>query len=204
MLKFPCYFLYIPAMALVPKISAHVEDNCKTLVIRDITGAYNASTNTGGYGTPNPNIGDVTGSTLIITVPSSNTPITINNPVGLPTLDSTFKYKVPANILSPISDGIYKIEFRVKVGDDTYTYGERYFFFTCNVECCIFKMYAKIATIIDCSCDNNIIKNALYASTLLEGLKASKDCGDISAINNILNKLTELCNLSGQDCGCGK
>jgi hypothetical protein len=189
-------------MALIPKIQACVKNNCKTLVIRDITGEYDATDNPGGYGAPNIEIGDVTGSSLIITIPGSNTPITIINPVGLPTLDTTFEYEVSTSVLSPIPDGIYKIEYTITAGDITYSYGPRYFFFTCNVECCVAKLHVQIALTTDCSCESNIIKNALYASTLLDGLKANKDCGNITAVNNILNKLTEICGLTGQDCGC--
>lgn len=189
-------------MALIPKISAHVENNCKTLVIRDITGVYNSSTNVGGYGTPNIDIGDVTGSTLIITLPSSLTPITINNPVGLPTLDDTFEYEVSSSILSSVPDGIYKIEYIITAGDDEFSYGPKYFFFTCNTECCVFKMYAEIAQTIDCSCNSTIIKNAKYASVLLRGLLAAKKQGNITSVNNILNELTQMCGLVGQDCGC--
>lgn len=189
-------------MALVPKISAHVENNCKTLVIKDLTGEYNATTNVGGYGAPNIEIGDVTGSSLIITIPSSNTPITITNPVGLPTLDQDFEYEISSSLLSPVPDGIYKIEYKITAGDDEFSYGPRYFFFTCNVECCVAKMYAVIAQTIDCSCESNLVKNSTYASVLLRGLEAAKRKGNISSINNILNKLTEMCGLTGQDCGC--
>lgn len=189
-------------MALIPKIHACVKNNCKTLVIRDITGEYDVTDNLGGYGTPNIEIGDVTGSSILITIPGSNTPITISNPSGLPTLDTTFEYEVSTSVLSPIPDGIYKIEYIITAGDDTYSYGPRYFFFTCNVECCVFKLFSQIAQTTDCSCESNIIKNALYASTLLDGLKAAKDCGNITAVNNILNKLTEMCGLTSQDCGC--
>jgi hypothetical protein len=191
-------------MALIPKISACVENNCKTLVIKDITGEYDAVDNTGGYGTPNIAIGAVTSSTLTITIPSSVTPIVIVNPVGLPTLDNAFKYEVSSTLLSPVPDGIYKIEYAVTDGITVFNYGPRYFFFTCNVECCVFRIFSKIAQTVDCGCDSNIVKNALYASTLLDGLKAAKDCGNISAVNNILNKLNEMCGLSGQDCGCNK
>lgn len=191
-------------MALIPKISACVENNCKTLVIRDITGEYDANDNPGGYGAPNPEIGDVTGSSLIITIPSSNTPITITNPVGLPTLDSDFEYEVSESTLSPIPDGIYKIEFIVSVGDTDYTYGPRYFVFTCNTKCCVAKLYVKIASSVNCDCNSKELKNAIYADALLSGIEANKDCGDMSAVNNILNKLTEACGLTGQDCGCKK
>ena len=52
-------------MALVPKILPNESDNAQILSIYDNTGVYDAVTNVGGFGTPNPEINDVTGATLI-------------------------------------------------------------------------------------------------------------------------------------------
>ena len=41
------------------------ETGCRSLLFTDTTGTYNAETNTGGYGTPNPDYSDI-GSTLIV------------------------------------------------------------------------------------------------------------------------------------------
>lgn len=198
-------------MPLILKENAHVGNACRTLYFTDTTGLYSV-TNIGGWnnvGGTNPNIliSSVTSSNIIITLPDGVTTVTITNPVGIPSSNNTFEYAISATTVSSgstyIADGLYQIQYTVVSGGTTYTTGKRYFLFTCNVECCVHKMSAKIATASDCSCDSTIIKNALYASALLKGLLANKDCGNITAINSLLTKLKSICNFSDTDCGCG-
>lgn len=184
---------------LIPKIKAYISNNCKSLIIKDVTGIYNVTSNVGGYGGSNIIVSNIISSTINIITP--NTSYQINNPVGLPTDDINFEYNTSV-IPLPISDGIYIIEYILTDDNDIiYTTGQKYFVFTCNIRCCVQKMFRDI-TKLKCDCNNPLVKNALYAQALLDGLDANVNCGNITIVNEILIKLNQICGFTSQDCGC--
>ena len=191
-------------MALQPKISTCIKnDGCSAIILNETTGVYDADLNPGGYGAPNIAVGDVTETHIFVTLPDG-TIVDITDPVGLPTSDSELEYEITASALDMdnIEDGLYVIEYTVTDGITTYTTGTKYFLYSCNVDCCVSKMFAKIATVTSCQCDDVIIKNALYASALLAGMKSAAGCGNRSAVTKILTKLQSICGFSTSNCGC--
>lgn len=192
-------------MALKLSITAHAGPGCASILLKELTGAYNALLNITGWGAPNPLTSDATAWSIIVTAPNGSI-TTISNPVGLPTSNNDLEYIITSSALgitsSVIPDGLYVIEYKATIASVVYTTGTKYFLFTCNLDCCIAKMFAKIATSTDCACDSTIIKNALYASALLEGLKASAACGNTTSINSLLTKLNTICGFTDSDCGC--
>lgn len=195
-------------MALLLKIGdVCVGNGCKSIFFSENTGQYDAILNTTGWNNtgadPNILISSVTATHLII---SLNGAVIVNilNPVGLPTGDTSLQYEVTAAVMggTTIPDGLYQIEYTVTSGGVTYTTGKIYKLFSCNAECCVSRMFAKIATLKDCSCDSTVITNALYAGALLEGLLANKNCGNIGNMETLISKLTQICNLTSTDCGC--
>lgn len=194
-------------MALQPNFNICSAKGCNKLIFNETTGIYDADLNTGGYGTPNIAVGDVVETNIIITLPDGETSITITDPVGLPTSDDSLEYEIPYSTLNEdwttVQDGLYIIEYTIEDEEGIiYSSGTKYFLITCNLDCCVSKLFAKIATSTDCSCDSTVIKNALYASALLEGLKASAGCGDTTAIENLITKLNKICGISDSNCGC--
>jgi len=189
-------------MALIPKFTVCPKRGCSVIIFNETTGVYDADLNVGGYGAPNPVVGDATTWSIIVTL-TDDTIVTITDPVGLPTSNGDLEYEITAEALDLdiISDGLYTIEYTVTVGATTYTSGTQYFLFTCNIECCIDKMFAKIPS-TSCECDSTVIKNALYARALLLGLKANANCGDADVINDLLTKLNKICGFSESNCGC--
>ena len=197
------------ATGLIPKLgNVHVGNACKSIFISDYTGLY-SPTNLGGWNNtildPNILITSVVTTSIIITRPD-NTSTTILNPVGIPNTLLTVEYEIIAPVLNIgntfIPDGLYQIEYIIFDGTDTYTTGKAYYLFTCNIGCCVSKLFSKIAESSDISCNSTVIKNALYASALYHGLIASKDCGNITAINSLISKLNKICNSAGSNCGC--
>ncbi len=196
-------------MALSLNISSCIKNACRTLSISELTGLYDVNLNNTGWETPNPAIADVVTWSLEITRPDLTT-ITIDEPVGLPTSSTVLEYEISASTVnsdwSKFLDGLYTITYTVVVDIagtyTTYTV-TKYILVTCNIECCVARLFAKIATDSDCECDSLTIKNALYADALLQGLLASKNCGNVTAINNLLTKLNKICTASTSDCGCG-
>jgi hypothetical protein len=191
-------------MALQPRISTCIKNNgCSAIILNETTGVYDVNLNPTGYGAPNIAVGDVTETHIYVTMPDG-TVIDILNPTGLPTSDESLEYEITAAALDEtlITDGLYIIEYTVTDGITVYSTGTKYFLYTCNVDCCVAKMFAKIATVTNCQCDDVIIKNALYASALLEGMKASANCGNTTNISKILTKLQSICGFTTTDCGC--
>lgn len=58
-------------MALSPLYSINEADDALSVILTDVTGAYNASTNAGGYGTPNIEWADVSYVKLGLTTPDA-------------------------------------------------------------------------------------------------------------------------------------
>jgi hypothetical protein len=192
-------------MALQLNISACPKHGCHSIILNETTGAYDVTLNDTGWGAPNPLVSDPTTWSIIVTLPDE-TIVTITDPVGLPTADDALEYEITLSALgltsSTIPDGLYTIEYTATISGTVHTSGTKYFLFTCNLDCCVNKMFAKIATLTDCACDSTVIKNALYAHALLMGLKASAGCGDTTSINSLLTKLNTICGFTDGDCGC--
>lgn len=191
-------------MALKLSFSTCPKKGCGSIIFTETTGTYNATLNPTGWGAPNLTLGAVTETHILITLPDGETIIDILNPVGLPTGTLGLEYEILASALDvdTIEDGLYIIEYTVTDGITVYTTGTKYFLYTCNLDCCVAKIVAKIATSSDCTCDSTIIKNAVYASALLKGLKALAGCGDRTAIDNLIIKLNKICGFSSSNCGC--
>lgn len=192
-------------MSLILNISSPcIKKACTVISFSELTGVYNASLNVGGWSTPNPGTHDVTLATIVITRPDGIL-ITITNPDGLPTSDTSLEYEIPVATINStwtkIQDGLYTIVYSVTIASIVYSV-TKYVLFTCNIECCVAKLYAKTANDNNCTCDSIIMKNAQYADGLLQGLLAAKSCGNIVAINNLLTKLNKICTSANSNCGC--
>ncbi len=191
-------------MAFTLKLgSVCVGNGCKSIYVSDGTGAYDAILNTTGWGAPNIATSDINETHLIISL-NGTVIVDITDPSGLPTDNPNLQYEVTATVMggTTIPDGLYQIEYIVIDGASTYTTGKIYKLFSCNTKCCVSRMFAKIATLKDCSCDSTIITNALYAGALLEGLLANKDCGNMVNMQSLISKLNQICNFTNSDCGC--
>jgi hypothetical protein len=201
-------------MALKLKFTACIEDSCGTLVFKETTGTESASNSTGWMGSApyntNPDIADYHYARIDVLLPDGVTTKTFEfTATTFPTTDSAFEYEITAADLygagaTIIPDGLYHITYFVQEdeGSGTSYTTNRYHLFSCNVECCVKKIIKKIATSSDCACDSTIIKNALYAWALLQALLANRDCGNVSVINDLLEKLNKICGFTEEDCGC--
>lgn len=186
----------------------------KSLTFQENTGIY-GNTNLGGYGNPNPELGDITKATLTISGPDIvNQPLSIDiyniiSPNGFPTLDAPSQpyildTTVLSNTTSPLEmlDGLYTFIYEVydSVGDNYYHTTKNILFLN-SVTCCVQKMFMKTAKSGCCDgCENEDMKKAILGFTLLETLLALECCGSIANINGTLRTLQNLCKQS--KCGC--
>lgn len=138
---------------LATNFSIQQATGCLSLTFTDSTGLYNADTNPGGYGTPNPAYGDIV-STLITFVLSNGN--TVNIDTFVPTADVPYVNITAAELgySGTITDQIATVTYSVYVaGECRVGYKSTKVLFSCNTETCI---NAKIATVLenDCSCDS--------------------------------------------------
>lgn len=120
-------------MALVQNFS--ITDNGETLTFKELTAAYSVS-NTGGWGAPNPVVGDATSITLSVGVPGNTDLVVIDISDTFPTTDITDEFEITTTLLGIdcMVGGVYKFILTTVVGVTTYT-TTKYYWIDKNVEC---------------------------------------------------------------------
>ena len=190
-------------MALLPTLSFCLTNSCSELLVSETTGVYNALTNLGGYGAPNPTTAIVTSYSLVITDPS-NVQYTINLFAnGFPTTDSTIEYSIPLSSLgnrTVIEDGFWQFSWTVasNVALQEFTaVGNSAEYFTCNSACCVAALLAAIELDEDdCNCNkeqSQKILDYLKAKAFLEALRNAAFCGKLTLFTNIKAAIDKMC-----------
>lgn len=194
-------------MALSPTISVCFRDNCQTIRVQDSTGAYNVSTNTGGWGAPNTTLAGANPVTLEVTLADEVTTetFTLTSVVNAATIiDSKFLLDdlvtTDFGLASgSFDDGIINFVYTITDGATEYTYDVNVLN-TCSVECCIQKMRANFKKEL-CGCDWDTYweqyNNALMT---LEDIKWSFSCGDFTKTKKALKALQKICKIV--NCSC--
>jgi hypothetical protein len=207
-------------MALELNIGFGRSNDYFNIIVTDNTGVYNAVTNPGGYGTPNPAVGDFLTFDVSVTLPDpvtllpSGTPITVSAYPTLPS-SSSASYSITNVDLGfaadvALIDGVYLFDIVATTGAAEFTY-QRYGVFSDIVGCCI-----KSLTLNAFGCDcNGKNKNLVKANMWLSLLKPTvNDGGDIipsqvelceqwNQAAEIIRELQKICN--NQNCkGCGE
>jgi len=182
-------------MALSIKFVAVQTSNRKGIVIEETTGAYNAIANPGGYGAPNPVVGDavqavvyVTGADGIVhTVDvSASLPSATNGSYTIVNTDIGFTAD------SVIPDGYYVIRYELTMSNaDVYSYSMNVLIYG-SVACCVRRSGAGKRS----SCGPDKFTEMRLA---LESMVAADECNDVYKAKQILKHLQRMCN----DCGCG-
>lgn len=188
-------------MALTPKLCAYITDNCTKLVIKDITEAYDADLNVGGWGSPNITTGNIyavvinlvnsLGEGTSYEIDFSNFPATVTGDFTIVELE-----------IDPLLDGEYIIEYVITDTDAVEISSKIKIFSTCNVRCCIDKMWSNFAeSREDCSCGcSSLSNNALQAEALYRAMLSSSACLDSTVRTTLLKKLQRICEL--ENCNC--
>lgn len=173
------------------------------LRIYDTTGTYNATTNPGGWGTPNPALADVTSAYLLFESNTYTTAIQLDIVFGAGLFGSTdieaaagmsiLSSTVFGSSVTTFPDGYYKITMIVVAGGITYDY-TMHEAFVYNARCCA--RQKAMNTVIPIQNAAQIIEGALM-NYMVDALGYAACCGNTDAFTNIQNYLTELC----EDCG---
>lgn len=210
-------------MALNIKFRIEQSGDCKTFKIFDSTGTYNASTNPGGYGTPNPAATDFDGSgdyfKFIITNPEGIIS-TIGPYAGnaSPTFSNSLLFSTGFSIgvsknggVSDLSglqagtalpDGNWIIQYILynSAGPTTYTVTKQYFF-TCNMDCKMSSMLSELAKdyCVNNKCDQRQIDAYMEYYLYHSAMQDAARCGNVNGAKKLYALLAKKLNI---DCGC--
>jgi len=169
--------------------------DCTTLTFTEKTGVYSTA-NIGGYGAPNPVVGDVDTALLTIEDLTDNLEydditITPSSVFGETTINASDLEILSVNAgLTKFTDGQYKFTYTVVIDNIIYTYVQ-YKLFLCNALC---KLKSKLGEIItDCyECNSPSKEKLIEAWAIYNALKNYKYCSDTSGINKSLDVLNVL------------
>ena len=186
-------------MALSPVITATLNNNGQTMTVVEATGVYDATTNTGGWETPNIAGSDVVTATITITYADGSTQVEDVTAQIPATVTGTFTFTDIT--LSGYQDGITVIRYEIETVTTTYAY-DLTLLFSCNVRACIDKMWADVACqTCSGSCDvGSLIDDANLAEALYNAMGSAGACGNSAYVNKILESLMNLCNW--ENCNC--
>jgi hypothetical protein len=180
------------------------QEACDSLVFTETTGAYSAD-NTGGWNNASTeSIGDVATAVLEITFPDGTelaTPLDIS--ATFPTADEDVELVIDSTdvgVTGDFEDGVYIFRYTVTMDDDTEYTKACYIFLSCQADCCVDKLYAKITTTTCKDCSNSKLAFANEAFGYLKAAKSKAGCGDITGATELLEKVQYMCNL--ERCNC--
>lgn len=208
-------------MALNININVNRSLDQFSFIMTDETGLYNPNTNTGGYGAPNPDVGDFIAASVGITVCDTTTLLPtgqfyfINVYPTIPNTNGT-GFLIPNTSLGlaadqKIPDGVYKFFVEFNTDDAQYNTTEYEVFYEI-VGCCIDTLTIEAAG-CGCSSESKKIKDIVKANMWLGLLRPSVNeigqisesaierCGQYEKAAEIIRELQKICN--NQNCkGC--
>lgn len=173
--------------------------NCKSLTLKELTGAYDATTNLYGWGAPNEEVGDAVTVTFSVT-PPGGAATALDISASFPTVTTTFEYTITGAVVSGVGtdanfpSGLYEMTYTVVTGTVTYTRTKQIYLW-CTLQCCVDKLFAGI-DYDNCGCDSAQIDEALLGLAYLRGIAYHAGVGNYTKANNIKTKLENLCSNS--------
>jgi hypothetical protein len=208
-------------MALEIKFNLCETPTCTRLTFTDQTGEYDALTNPTGYdqtSTVNPATTDFENAVLEIITPDNLVYVfsdsVISSISGIfydptfpgdsyPNTDTEVEYQIAAQDIGynpKVKDGVYKVSYKLIDSVDGELSTTKYFLLTCQVECCIDKLYGKVNPVsCDCGTDSSL-KAAMEAEGYVCAAKAALACGKISKAKQLLQKAESVC--ASLNCKC--
>lgn len=177
-----------------------------SVVFSELTGAYDSSTNIGGWGSPNPDTTDATTVNIYIKTLDGVTH-TISNPVGFPTTDKTKELVIPYTDFGGgsgdvIPDGIYPVRYECRdSGNVALTTDMQYVAWVGGLQCCLTKLRKKLPIpTSSCKCDLKEITEISNAQILLDSICDQLKCDDLDGAQNIIDYLKNFCKCHCTEC----
>lgn len=186
---------------------------CQGFIFKETTGIYEPTSNEHGWGSPNPDTAGPFSLVKLTVYPPSYpaiTAITIGTTpdyleaYGYPTTNPDNQLYISFDAIfngSTPEDGLYTFTYEIEDADGNRTELTKQILVDCKVDCCVKQMFIDAVSASDCStCLDNLMKKALKAFALLQGMRSAAACANDVAVNKILAKLQKIC--AGTNCGC--
>lgn len=196
-------------MSLVLKISSREDFDRKAFNFSEKTGAYSATTNVGGWGTPNPATAAGVNPTLIITKYKDTVSYTVSLPSTFPTSNTSLEYSVPYTLFGgtsssdTIPDGVYNITYIIYDASNPtaiLAQTDTNFAFAKGVECCIGKAISRLGVPRHgCGCEDDSCELA-YNALLLDGICNLVKFDNLDQAEEVISYLQSYCD--SNNCGC--
>jgi hypothetical protein len=188
-------------MSVILSIDNDVVNCNESLNFTEQTGAYDAVSNPGGWGTPNADTSDATTAKIFVWIPGATTAVEIDLfPESFPTTNTTQAYNITASVLglgsgAVLPDGVYTVQYVVTgtFEGEVFSYNtSQTFVIICAVQCCVDKMFLALDP-CGCSCGDDALMKALWAQALLEQAQHAACCGQIDNFNTLLAQVNKIC-----------
>lgn len=173
-------------------------DNAREILFNETTGAYNASGNPGGWGSPNDATTDATDPALIVlkVTPPGGTEVSLDLSTSYPTADSTIDFTIRTQDLGlgtddKFADGAWLFVYEVTTTTQGLITNTQTVLISGQARICVFGLLADI-NINDC--DGSDLRRALEAKTYLDAAVASAAVGDIDKFASLLTLINNYCN----------
>ena len=171
--------------------------SCKWFSFKETTGIYDAGSNPGGWGTPNPELIDASNANLAIILPGSTTPVSVDISAYFPSDDNTFSINITNTDLGldsadALPGGIYQITYNVTI--DTSIYSKtKYVIISCEYDCKIEQLIHKLVIKECClECEDEDLDKIIYLKTLLCVAKSAADCGNLTRAQEAIDTIDDL------------
>lgn len=183
-------------MAITLDFNIRQSDNAKDIIFTETTGAYNASDNTGGWGSPNETEADATTATLTVTEPDGTATV-IDISSSFPDNDRATEWTIQSDDLGNTADtkhadGLWTFLYTVALPSQGTVTVEQTIFISGSARCCVYGMLAAI-DLEDCDCDGSDKARALEAFTYYRALIATAACGNTSKFTDLLTIVNKYC-----------
>ena len=197
-------------MALALKSNPCPSCQNNRILLYDTTGAYDATTDPTGWGSPNAAIADVDTATLTLTGHDGTEYDPIDVLAVLPNTSDVPYVILPTSLAvggvaltstDPIPGGIWICDYQVTgiSGSTPFNYRSRKFFLVdCEVACCVDEKMSAVDPL--CGCTSGQAKKATQAFLALNAMNAALRCGKISQARSLYDRLVAICDNNCKNC----
>lgn len=186
-------------MALVINFDIEQSSDCSEFVLVDTTGTY-STLNPTGFGTPNPDTGDILTCTATFTLPDGTSvgPLDCTLPSAG---DETLFDSSDLGLSGDMPEGVYTITYVMTDSSDrTYSVTNSRLIY-CNTQCCLDQAVANFNGSTGCKdCNSKEVERLFTIHVYLMSAKYAASCNKPNKANADLANAQFLCNQ--QRCNC--